>query len=65
MDAAIFKEEGRFGLGMCMKNDKGEVISAQTLWFYGVPPLHEAEAIGILEAINWSAGLGYHHVTVE
>lgn len=65
VDAAIFKEKGIFGLGLCVRNDKGEFVKAKSMWFYGVPTPHEAEAKGLLEALKWMASLNLYKVTFE
>jgi hypothetical protein len=51
IDAAIFKELNRHGIGMFIRNNKGEFIRAKTMWFDGTPPAMEAEALGLKEAI--------------
>ncbi|KAK2404967.1 hypothetical protein QL285_054266 [Trifolium repens] len=65
VDAAIFKEQNCYGAGMCIRDDKGNFIRAQTLWSYGNPLPHEAEAWGLKAAIFWLRNLGYSSVVIE
>ncbi|PNX97978.1 60S ribosomal protein l23 [Trifolium pratense] len=51
IDAAIFKDYGCYGVGICLRGDNGEFIAAKTTWFYGLPQPQEAEACGLREAI--------------
>jgi hypothetical protein len=42
VDAAIFKDVNMFGAGMCIRDDKGRFIHAQTIWSAGQPSPQEA-----------------------
>jgi hypothetical protein len=42
VDAAIFKEQGCYGVGMCLRDVNGKFIVAKTAWFYGIPQPQEA-----------------------
>lgn len=37
MDAAIFNQEGRDGIGMCIRNDQESFVKAKTMTFDGIP----------------------------
>ena len=54
---AIFKEEGCYGIGMCLIGRHAKYIKARTTWFQGFPQPYEAEARGLKEAINWLGSL--------
>jgi hypothetical protein len=38
VEVAIFWELNRYGVGMCIRNNKGQFIKANTMWFEGSPP---------------------------
>ncbi|GAU45278.1 hypothetical protein TSUD_100000 [Trifolium subterraneum] len=65
VDAAIFKEQNCFGAGMCLRDDKGNFIRAQTTWNYGNLLPYDAEAWGLKAAISWLRNLGYVNVVIE
>lgn len=52
VDAALLKD-GRFGFGLCIRNDESEFEKAKTLCYTSTPDLREAEAMGLLEAVKW------------
>jgi ribonuclease HI len=54
-----------YGAGICLRDDKGDFIRAQTLWSYGNPLSHEAEAWGLKTTIFWLRNLGYSSVVIE
>jgi len=64
-DAKIFKEEGCYGIGMCLRGRHGKYIQARTTWFQGLPQPHEAEARGLEEAIKWLGSLGLCNMYIE
>ncbi|MCI38791.1 60S ribosomal protein L23, partial [Trifolium medium] len=41
VDAAIFKDHGCYGVGICLRGENGEFIAAKTAWFYGLPQPQE------------------------
>jgi hypothetical protein len=43
VDTVIFKEQGCYGVGMCLTDDNGDYIVAKTSWFLGLPNLPEAD----------------------
>lgn len=49
VDAALF-DDGRFGIGMCIRDVAGNFVKAKSSWFLGTPQSQEAEAIGLLVA---------------
>ncbi|CAJ2632610.1 unnamed protein product [Trifolium pratense] len=65
VDAAIFKDRNCYGAGMCIRDDHGNFIRAQTMWRKGGPLPHEAEAWSLKEALNWIRNLGYTNVSIE
>ncbi|MCI06791.1 60S ribosomal protein L23, partial [Trifolium medium] len=44
VDATIFTKQGRYGVGMCLRGDKGDFIASKISWFHGLPQPQEAEA---------------------
>ncbi|GAU39798.1 hypothetical protein TSUD_219730 [Trifolium subterraneum] len=65
VDAAIFKDHGCCGVGICLRGDNGEFIAAKTAWFYGLPQPQEAEACGLRETILWLGDRGLTAVSIE
>lgn len=50
VDAALF-EDGRFSVGMCIRNENGHFVKTNTMCFIGSPDQQEAEAWGLLEVV--------------
>lgn len=44
VDKTIFQEQGRYGIRMCIRGDKGDFVAPKTYWFKGLPQSREAEA---------------------
>jgi len=65
VDVALFAEQRRFGIGMCIRNHYGHFIKALTKWYDGVPPPSEAEALGLRDAILWLGQLELSRVQIE
>ncbi|KAL6513680.1 hypothetical protein OROHE_019540 [Orobanche hederae] len=53
LDAAIFREENKFGGGICVRDENGAFRGAKTMWFYGSPSPREAEATVLLQALHF------------
>jgi hypothetical protein len=60
-----FKEQNRFGAGMCIRDHRSNFIRAQTIWTYGNPLPHEADAWGSKAAISWLRSLGFSSIAIE
>jgi hypothetical protein len=65
VDAAIFHEMNRFGIDMCIRNNRGQFIKAKTMWFEGTPPTMEAEVIELKEAIIWLDEMDLSRMCIE
>ncbi|MCI43629.1 cytochrome P450, partial [Trifolium medium] len=65
VDAVIFKEQNRFGACMCIRGHRGNFIRAQTMWNYGNPLPHEAEAWSLKAAISWLRDLSFSSIAIE
>jgi hypothetical protein len=65
VDAAIFKDQGCYGVGMCLRDENGHFIAAKTAWFHGLAQPQEAEARGLKEAIIWLGNRGLTEVSIE
>jgi hypothetical protein len=66
IDAALFNDQQKFGVGMCIRNDQGNFMKAKTMWFHGTPPPQEAEAWAwaLRECMFWLGEL-YSCVVIE
>ena len=64
MDAANFKDQRCYGVGMCLRDLNGEYIAAKITWFQGIPQPQEAEACGLKEAIIWFRNRGLMVVSI-
>jgi ribonuclease HI len=60
-----FKEQNRFGAGMCIRDHRSNFIRAQTIWTYGNPLPREAEAWGSKATIYWLRDLGFSSIAIE
>jgi hypothetical protein len=65
VDAAMFEEQRCFGIGMCIRDNRGHFLKAATFWHDGSPPPQEAEAIGLRDAISWLGRLDLSRVLIE
>ncbi|MCH84206.1 60S ribosomal protein L23 [Trifolium medium] len=64
--AALFKDQHKFGIGMCIRNDQGIFMRARTMWFNGrIPSPAEAEAWALKEAITWLRELELTQMVIE
>ncbi|XP_058758252.1 uncharacterized protein LOC131631477 [Vicia villosa] len=55
----------KVGICVCIRNDEGMFITAQTKWFSPITDVDTGEALGLLAAINWVLDLGYDNVVFE
>jgi hypothetical protein len=37
-NTCVYIDQHKFGIGMCIRNDRGSFQKAKTMWFNGVPP---------------------------
>lgn len=65
VNAALFTQEGKFGVIMCIRNDRGEFLKAKPMTFHGVPISQEAEVMGLKQAPLWLNELGHTLVVLE
>ncbi|KAJ1406846.1 Ribonuclease H-like superfamily [Sesbania bispinosa] len=65
VDAALFADQNGFGVGLCLRDDKGQYIKSKVLYHHGSPPPREAEALGLLDALSWLGELGMLEVDIE
>ncbi|KAJ1418166.1 Ribonuclease H-like superfamily [Sesbania bispinosa] len=65
VDAALFADQNGFGVGLCLRDDKGQYIKSNVLYHHGSPPPREAEALGLLDALSWLGELGMLEVDIE
>ncbi|CAN1138108.1 Putative ribonuclease H protein At1g65750 [Linum perenne] len=65
IDAAIFLEDGRYGMGALIRNDMGDLLSYRMANGDGCPDPTECEALALVEAAAWLTSLGYSNVILE
>ncbi|KAJ1416432.1 Reverse transcriptase zinc-binding domain [Sesbania bispinosa] len=60
VDAALFQHQHQhsFGIGLCVRDERGCFLKAKTIYHLGLPSTQEAEAIGLLSAVSWLRELG-------
>lgn len=64
VDATLFDDD-RFGVAMCIHDAASSFIKAKTVCLIGSLPPSEAEALGLLFAVNWLQELDVQRVTIE
>jgi ribonuclease HI len=64
-DGTIFYQLVGYGIGICIRDEKGEFVKAKSPWKETCIPPQEAEAIGLYKALLWLRALGIQHVTIE
>ncbi|CAN1136231.1 Putative ribonuclease H protein At1g65750 [Linum perenne] len=62
VDASIRENELRWGSGMVLRSEDGSFVSGRTGWSDGVPEIREAEALSLLDALNWVENNKYNQV---
>ncbi|KAL6565896.1 hypothetical protein OROHE_004951 [Orobanche hederae] len=65
VDATIFAEDNKFGVGACVRDENGVFRSAKTMWFYGSPSPLEAEAMGLLQSLRFIIEKNFTSVVIE
>lgn len=65
VDASVLDNADSFSVGMVIRNHQGTFIRGRTMKFNGRVQVLEAELVGILEAIRWSAEFQRHTITIE
>lgn len=55
---ASFQELTSMGIGMCIRDERGAFVKARTITFSPKLQVHEGEALGLLEALQWVKDLG-------
>jgi len=65
IDAALFTDQGCFGVGMCLRNSRGRFIKALSKWYDSIPTPLEAEALSLRDAIYWLGQLDLSKVHIE
>ncbi|KAJ1408181.1 Ribonuclease H-like superfamily [Sesbania bispinosa] len=65
VDAALFQDNNSYGVGLCVRDEKGNFIKAKIFYHSGTPPARKAEALGVLDALRWLRELGLQAVDLE
>jgi hypothetical protein len=65
VNATVFKEHGRYGVGMCLNDNNKEYIEAKTSWFLGLPQSQEVEVCGLKEPIIWLGNMNLAIGSIE
>lgn len=50
---------------MCARDDRGQFVIAKTFWAHGDIHAVKAEAISLLDAIQWLRAIGFNAVSIE
>lgn len=51
--AAVFEGENKYGVGFCVQDDRGTFRCGKTMWFQGSPSPQVAEAMGLVQALQF------------
>ncbi|XP_074348441.1 uncharacterized protein LOC141687159 [Apium graveolens] len=65
VDATVFKEQNRYGVGMLARDDEGAVVQGRSDSYEGVGRLEFAEAMVVKEALRWVKYMAWQGVTME
>lgn len=65
IDAALFRDQQCFGIGICIRNAQGHSVKSLTKRFEYFPTPLEAEALGLREGITWLGELGLSMMQIE
>lgn len=65
VDAAIFTEYSKYGIGLLARDDKGEVLQGRSEVYDGAVRPEIAEAIAVKEALSWVQGSHWPKVVEE
>ncbi|XP_074327241.1 uncharacterized protein LOC141665157 [Apium graveolens] len=65
VDASIFTEFNASGMGLVVRNDKGELITARKKCNMGMVSVNMAEALAIKEVLSWIKSEDWNKVVVE
>lgn len=65
VDAAIFSESLKYGVGFIARNDKGEVMQGASKLFDGVIRPEHTEAIAVKEALSWVKEKDWRRVVIN
>ncbi|XP_074359593.1 uncharacterized protein LOC141699337 [Apium graveolens] len=65
VDASFFDNSEAFSIGMVVRNHQGTFIRGKMMRFAGRVQALEAELVGILEAIKWSAEFQGNTICIE
>ncbi|KAL8477087.1 hypothetical protein ACS0TY_029410 [Phlomoides rotata] len=65
MDAAFFRDSMQTGIGMVLRDDRGEFIAAKTVVYHSILDVDIGEAMGFMEALSWVKDLGLQNVVIE
>ncbi|KAL6575261.1 hypothetical protein OROMI_012546 [Orobanche minor] len=64
-DASFFDDSLSMGIGLVVRNDRGDVLHYRTLLWPGLMRVEEGEAFAVLEAMKWAQELGFMDVEFE
>ena len=62
IDASFSSTMNKVGIGICLRDDRGEFVSAKTDCFSPLCDVAVGEAIGFHTALKWMADLHYDNV---
>jgi len=65
VDCALFKAEGKFGVGICFLDSLGHLIQAHSMVFSSISTAVEGEATALQQALQIALDLGLNRVVFE
>lgn len=65
VDALVYEEAHSFSIGIVARNHQGLFVRSRTQRFAGQISILEAELVGILEALKWSAEFQEQKISIQ
>lgn len=65
VDATIFKDQGIYGAGMVLRDDKGSFLKAKSITTQGIPGMKKEKAWALLQAILRSNQMELQHLILK
>ncbi|RZC02591.1 Protein ECERIFERUM 1 isoform B [Glycine soja] len=65
IEKSFLLSEKVYGVRMCARDDRGQFVIAKTFWAHGDIHAVKAEAISLLDAIQWLRAIGFNAVSIE
>ncbi|CAN1819319.1 hypothetical protein LINPERHAP1_LOCUS28680 [Linum perenne] len=65
VDAAVFMPQHHRGIGLCLRDHRGDVFGYKMIHQRGIAPAREVEAMALLEALRWAEDSWLQRVVFE